>query len=268
MQGVRASNTSRREKLWQSTFRLRGVVCSFANHEELLQLLTESDGKELPLPSADSYREGEWLVVSVAVEGECTTVPGRVEDPHRGRVRFEGRDWSRLIAFANGDGPPSIPPEAPRSIVDEVKAAPGTRVLVVSRDPELRKILRAMLESSGIGTLEAAEAESAFSILSEAPADLVLLDSALSTLVQRTLCRKMREDARFSQVPLMLLSGHCVCGDVAAPSPVPVDDFVSKPFRAVELKARVHGLLARTKRLGAVSGALVFETTDGNGARG
>lgn len=227
---------------------MRGVVCSFATHEELLQLLQESDGKELPLPRAEAYREGEWLVVSVAVEGECTTVPGRVEDPQRGRVCFEGRDWSRLIAFANGDGPPSVPPEAPRAVV-EVKAAPGTRVLVVSRDPELRKILRAMLETSGIGTLEAAEPESAFSILSDEPADLVLLDSALSPLVQRTLCRKMREDARFAQVPLMLLTGHCVCGDVTAPSPVPVDDFVNKPFRAVELRARVHGLLARVRRL-------------------
>jgi CheY-like chemotaxis protein len=241
--------TSRPEKLWQSTLRLRGVVCSFANHEELLQLLQESDGKELPLPHADCYREGEWLVVSVAVEGECTTVPGRVEDPQRGRVCFEGRDWTRLVAFANGDGPPSVPPDAPRSIVDEVKAAPGTRVLVVSRDPELRKILRAMLESSGIGTLEAAEPEAAFAILGAEPADLVLLDSALSPLVQRTLCRKMREDARLAQVPLMLLSGHSVCGDVTAPSPVPVDDFVNKPFRAVELRARVHGLLARARRL-------------------
>jgi CheY-like chemotaxis protein len=229
--------------------RLRGVVCSFADHGELLQLLEDSEGKELPLPSSGSYREGEWLVVSVTVEDECTTLPGRVEDPQRGRVRFEGRDWLRLVAFANGDGPPSIPPEAPNSFVDDVRAAPGTRVLVVSRDPELRKILRAMLESSGIGTLEAAEPDAAFSSLCEQPAELVLLDSALSPLVQRTLCRKMREDARFAQVPLLLLTGHSVCGDVGSPSPVPVDDFVNKPFRALELRARVHGLLARARRL-------------------
>jgi two-component system phosphate regulon response regulator PhoB len=61
------------------------------------------------------------------------------------------------------------------------------------------------------------------------------------------LCRKLRGEPRFGSLPILFLTAHSTSDELITAFDAGADDFVSKPFRAPELKARVLGLLRRAK---------------------
>jgi two-component system phosphate regulon response regulator PhoB len=193
-------------------------------------------------------RDGEWLVVTVTVGVESTSVAGRVEERGRGLcLTFQARDWERLLGFARGGEPPSVPPAERPSVPQPIRARPGTRVLVVDDDSALQGIVGAMLETSGISALSAGSAEEAYGVLSGGPVDLVVLDWSLPGMSGIDLCRKLRREKRFGSLPILFLTAHSTSDELITAFDAGADDFVSKPFRAPELKARVLGLLRRAQ---------------------
>ncbi|HEX6767563.1 MAG TPA: response regulator transcription factor [Polyangiaceae bacterium] len=228
---------------------MHGIVCEFASYEALDgALMAGNDEQELALPCRESVRDGEWLVVTVTVGAESTSVAGRVEDRGRGLcLTFQERDWERLLGFARGGEPPSIPPAERASVPLPIRARPGTRVLVVDDDGALQGIVGAMLETSGISALAAGSAEEAYGVLTGGAVDLVVLDWSLPGMSGIDLCRKLRGEARFGALPILFLTAHSTGDELITAFDAGADDFVSKPFRAPELKARVLGLLRRAK---------------------
>ncbi|HEX2672589.1 MAG TPA: response regulator, partial [Polyangiaceae bacterium] len=59
------------------------------------------------------------------------------------------------------------------------------------------------------------------------------------------LCQRLRSDKQHHALPIMFLTGHSSSSDLVQAFEAGADDFVSKPFRAPELRARVLGLLRR-----------------------
>ena len=228
---------------------MNGIVCEFASYESLDEaLVVGNDEHELALPCRESVRDGEWLVVTVTVGAESTSVAGRVEERGRGLcLTFQSRDWERLLGFAHGGEPPSIPPTERASVPQLVRARPGTRVLVVDDDSALQGIVGAMLETSGISALSAGSAEEAYGMLSGGPVDLIVLDWSLPGMSGIDLCKKLRAEARFGALPILFLTAHSTSDELITAFDAGADDFVSKPFRAPELKARVLGLLRRAQ---------------------
>ncbi|HEY3498965.1 MAG TPA: response regulator transcription factor [Polyangiaceae bacterium] len=228
---------------------MRGIVCEFHDYTALEHALHKGrDEQDLELPCCEAVRDGEWLVVTVTVGDESTSVAGRVEERGSGlRLTFEERDWGRLVGFADQEGPPSVPPPERASIPHPVRAAPGTRVLVVDDDSAVQSIVGTMLEASGISALGAGTAEEAWKTLCDSAVDLVVLDWSLPGMSGIELCKKLRQDPRSSALPVLFLTAHSSSDDLVSAFDAGADDFVSKPFRAPELKARVLGLLRRTR---------------------
>lgn len=228
---------------------MNGIVCEFASYDELDEALSAgNDEQELGLPCCEEVRDGEWLVVTVTVGAESTSVAGRVEERGRGLcLTFQARDWDRLHGFARGGEPPSIPPTDRASTPKLVRARPGTRVLVVDDDSALQGIVGAMLETSGISPLSAGSAEEAYGLLSGDNVDLVVLDWSLPGMSGIELCKKLRAERRFGSLPILFLTAHSTSDELITAFAAGADDFVSKPFRAPELKARVLGLLRRAQ---------------------
>jgi two-component system phosphate regulon response regulator PhoB len=226
---------------------VNGIVCEFASYHALDQALAAgNDEQELSLPCREEVRDGEWLVVTVTVGVESTSVAGRVEERGRGLcLTFQTRDWERLQGFARGGEPPSIPPTDRTSTPQLVRARPGTRVLVVDDDSALQSIVGAMLETSGISAMSAGSAEEAYGMLGGAKVDLVVLDWSLPGMSGIDLCKKLRSERRFGSLPILFLTAHSTSDELITAFDAGADDFVSKPFRAPELKARVLGLLRR-----------------------
>jgi len=228
--------------------RVRGIVCEFKSYASLEEVLERgSDEHDLEVPCGQAVRDGEWLVVTVIVGDESTTVAGRVDQHAEGcRVAFEERDWHRLHDFAEDGGPPSMRPAEPASIPHAVRAAPGTRVLVVDDDSAQQTIVLSMLQASGIAAVSVGSAEEALQTLTTTEIDLLVLDWALPGMSGLELCQKLRKDPHFGVLPILFLTAHSSSDDLVTAFEAGADDFVTKPFRAPELKARVLGLLRRT----------------------
>jgi two-component system phosphate regulon response regulator PhoB len=122
-----------------------------------------------------------------------------------------------------------------------------SRVLLVEDDSEMAKVVRTMLESTGLEVEHASSGEDAFDRTTSTSFDLVVLDWNLPGMNGIELCKKLRKEKSLSQMPILFLTGHAASQDVVEAFAAGADDFVSKPFRAPELNARILGLLRRAR---------------------
>ena len=116
-------------------------------------------------------------------------------------------------------------------------------ILVVDDDPEIREIVRILLESDGYLPIEAQDGHAALSALSDS-VDLVILDIMMEGMSGYQVCSKIRER---SNVPILFLTAKSKDSDLTLGFSVGADDYLAKPFSYAELLARVKGLLRRYK---------------------
>lgn len=228
---------------------MQGIVYTFENLDELAALLEVSrDDQDLPLPCRSGVCDGEWLLVTFSAGSDATSLPCRVCDRGGGlRLTFEPRDWQRLQQFADGSGRPSMPPPCDSATLSAVSAPLGASALVVDQDPTVLSIVRAMLEACGVTTDTAHGAEEALDLLRAQQFDLVVIDPALDGMSGLDLCRRLRGDATLSAVPILVLASHESDQDLRDALCSGADDFVGKPFRAHELRARALGLIQQAR---------------------
>ncbi|MGH7283052.1 MAG: response regulator transcription factor, partial [Polyangiaceae bacterium] len=154
---------------------------------------------------------------------------------------------------------PSEPSDTQVSRIDEAFAPPRppshgivtrsstSRVLLVEDDPAMRDLVKSMLEADGLQVDTAESGEAAAERTVAETFDLMVLDWNLPGMSGIELCRKLRRDQRLAIMPILFLTGHASSRDVVEAFSSGADDFVSKPFRAPELNARILGLLRRAR---------------------
>ncbi|HET6318952.1 MAG TPA: response regulator transcription factor [Chloroflexota bacterium] len=116
------------------------------------------------------------------------------------------------------------------------------RVLVVDDEPQIRRALRLVLRANGYEVSEAATGEAALDALAVESFDLLILDLMLPDMDGVEVCRRVRE---WSPLPIVVLSA---IGDEVVKVralDLGADDYVSKPFSAPELLARMRSALRR-----------------------
>ncbi|MGY1709324.1 response regulator [Geodermatophilus sp. SYSU D00758] len=117
-------------------------------------------------------------------------------------------------------------------------------VLIIEDDPRIRRIVQMMLEREGLEVAGTESGESGLDRLAERDFDIVLLDLMLPGKDGFEICREIR---RSSDVPIIMVTARGDSHDVVAGLEAGADDYVSKPFVAKELSARIRAL-ARRKR--------------------
>ena len=121
-----------------------------------------------------------------------------------------------------------------------------TRILVVDDEEQIRRALRSILSTRGYALEMAATAEEALLKAIDVPPDLVVLDLALPDRSGIEVCRELRT---WMTAPILMLSVRSGEAEKIAALDEGADDYLTKPFSAGELLARVRALLRRAASL-------------------
>lgn len=114
---------------------------------------------------------------------------------------------------------------------------PEPIVVLIEDEPEIRRFLRATLTGEGYRLFEAPTAESGVMEVGSRQPDAVILDLALPDMDGLEVIRRVRE---WSGVPIIVLSARGQERDKIGALDAGADDYVSKPFGAGELLARLR----------------------------
>jgi PAS domain S-box-containing protein len=131
----------------------------------------------------------------------------------------------------------------------------GCRVLVVEDNPTNQQVAQAVLEGAGILVDIAANGKEALAALQRARYDAVLMDIQMPQMDGYEATRRIREDARFSSLPIIAMTAHAMKGDDEKCLAAGMDDYIAKPiqqdrlfrtlWKAVKDRAGPQGFVAR-----------------------
>lgn len=120
------------------------------------------------------------------------------------------------------------------------------RALIAEDDPFTRKALAEILASEGWEACTAENGKKAWELLSANAFDLACLDIMMPGVSGYDLCRRIRESG--SRIPVIFISAKSEEIDRVLGLELGADDFISKPFGAREVGARVRALMRRFDR--------------------
>ena len=136
-----------------------------------------------------------------------------------------------------------IPDDRFLSIQNNGQAIIVMKILIVDDEQEIRELLQETLQEAGYETLEAANGIEALHMIEAESPDLVILDILMPIMSGFQVLRQIREN---SGTPVIMLSARTDTIDKVESFELGADDYVTKPFRLVELTARVAAVLRRT----------------------
>jgi two-component system catabolic regulation response regulator CreB len=119
------------------------------------------------------------------------------------------------------------------------------RILLVDDDPAVRGAVSSALAGEGYDVDWFADAEEALRQLLATPPAVVLLDVGMPRLDGWELCEILRRQSQTREVPVLFLTGRTDVRDRITAMQVGGSDFISKPFRARDLRAKVRALIGR-----------------------
>jgi two-component system alkaline phosphatase synthesis response regulator PhoP len=129
------------------------------------------------------------------------------------------------------------------------QSAPGggtpQRILVADDDPIVLKFLEALLSDAGYEVHTAGDGETALQKIREEKPDLVILDLVMPYRDGFDICRTVRQSPSTRTLPIIILSMKEKETDIIRCFEAGADEFVRKPFNALELIARIRKILDR-----------------------
>ena len=119
------------------------------------------------------------------------------------------------------------------------------RILLVDDEPLILKGLKYSLEQDGYETDSAMDGEEALAKFESGEYDLILLDVMLPKLDGFQVCQQIRE---FSDMPVVMLTAKSEDMDKILGLEYGADDYITKPFNILEVKARIKAIMRRTAK--------------------
>lgn len=117
------------------------------------------------------------------------------------------------------------------------------KILVVDDEEKIVEVVKSYLEASGYKVFVAYNCKDAQDIFDKVNPDLLILDLMLPDMSGEDLCTKLR---RRSRIPIIMLTAKINENEILNGLDIGADDYVTKPFSAKQLVARVKALLRRS----------------------
>ncbi len=121
-------------------------------------------------------------------------------------------------------------------------------ILIVDDDREIRELVGNYLKKSGLRTTVAADGRQMRAFLDTTPVDLIVLDIMMPGDDGLMLCRELRS-GKHKTTPILMLTARNDETDRIIGLEMGADDYLTKPFAARELLARINAVLRRTRML-------------------
>ena len=121
----------------------------------------------------------------------------------------------------------------------------GKKVLVVDDEKLIVKGIRFSLEQDGMEVTCAYDGEEALQLAKEQQFDMILLDVMLPKLNGFEVCQQIRD---FSNVPIIMLTAKGDDMDKILGLDYGADDYMTKPFNILEVKARIKAIMRRSSK--------------------
>ena len=133
------------------------------------------------------------------------------------------------------------------------------RILVVDDEVRYQRLLDANLRTDGYEVVTASDGLEALEVFSSQPIDLILLDVMMPELDGFEACERIRE---YSNVPIIMLTARGDEKDRVRGLDLGADDYLTKPFSATELLARVRAVFRRADISSNITQARYFTHGD------
>lgn len=153
------------------------------------------------------------------------------------------RDLSVMAELPSDEGaraPQRAEPPRPR-------VAGRQTVLIVDDEPDIRKLMRRMLEERGYEVVEAERGHAALALLKEQTPDLIILDAMLPEVHGFDIAKRMKGTERYGHIPIVMISavyrGWRFAEDLKAS--YGVDAYLEKPFKMADLLRAVESALSQ-----------------------
>ncbi len=121
------------------------------------------------------------------------------------------------------------------------------RIVVADDDPIVTKFLSAVFRDEGFEVSIAEDGEKALKVIKEAKPDLVILDLVMPYHDGFEICQKIKAAGETANVPVIILSMKEREQDALRAFEVGADDYIRKPFNALELVARARKLMGNAR---------------------
>lgn len=125
-----------------------------------------------------------------------------------------------------------------------------TRILVVEDEQPIRDLIAFGLRRVGCDVALAEHSQAALASIGDRRPDLVLVDWMLPDMSGLELVRQLRRDANTRDVPVIMLTARAEEADKVTGLEAGADDYLTKPFSARELIARIQAVLRRSAPAG------------------
>ena len=122
------------------------------------------------------------------------------------------------------------------------------KILIAEDDSDIIDILKLYLENDTAEVLSACDGREALEVFNENSIDIALVDIMMPHIDGYTLIKKMRET---SNIPIIVISAKTMDEDKILGLNLGADDYIEKPFKGLEVAARVNSQLRRYHKLGA-----------------
>jgi type II secretory ATPase GspE/PulE/Tfp pilus assembly ATPase PilB-like protein/CheY-like chemotaxis protein len=220
--------------LWQSG--LRHVLNGDTSVEELMRVVDvpanpsagdgDSPTAEAPAQPPVTAAVPPTIVVQAAPAGVTAPAPTPV-------------DLSTAFELLDDDVPV---PNAERVVESK-----NIKVLLVDDEDQLRRVMRDLLEREGYGIAEARDGPQALDQVDQYNPDIIVLDLNLPTLDGYSVLSELRSRPSTRDIPVIVLTAKGDEDNEVRVFELGADDFLTKPFRARALSARLEAILARRR---------------------
>jgi diguanylate cyclase (GGDEF)-like protein len=141
----------------------------------------------------------------------------------------------------------ALPTRTTSEAVSDDLSLEGRRILVVDDEPMISRGLTTLLGKRGMSVTAVNDPLRFWTVLDETKPNLILLDLEMPKISGTELCRVVRSDSRWSELPVIFLTGHTDQASVQRVFAAGADDYVGKPFVPAELMMRIENRLNGVK---------------------